>query len=716
MRDFDYQEQLLLWRKNQLLLQKKYADTPPGFFSEEAEKAAWEAWEEEYTRFLEHRHFKINDTSLPSVSSPLIGREEELTAVHDTLASIHTVFLYGIGGIGKTAIALTYIARHRLAYDHVLYIVTGKGILQAVCDDTSVPISGLLYDRKRYPALRQYYREKLSALQKISEEKKILIVIDNLNAPADKDLCQFLELSCDKIITTRVNYEIVPEKEKLLVNALRPEYWPELIQTYSSRLEPAKTEQLLHYGHQVEGHTLSIKMASVQASHGELSGHPDNGSHITSLLSSFRLKKAEWEALLYLSVLAPQGMEKDLFLRISGASEQTLRSLQNDLLIDVLVMEKTAEHSPEDPDRETAAPSAESEQTRARLLLRVHPLIAEAVKRIMPPTCINCSRLLRGFEKYMHGDDIGSCTWNRTYEENRVLEPHVFAVYETFPDPAPWLGTSFEEIVTFLWVQGYFNEALPYAIKVYEAVLNYYGPNHVLPGREALRVAAVYHNRMDHDQALMWYQKGYELLKAVKPQTFEVMDQLSSACGKLAKEYSHRQDPAARNKYAAEYMQIAEAIMQMDDKDLPESEKQRFSMKLHYVLLEEAKHALREGRIAVSRELYAAIEKWMESREDLGYRKTAFKELQIALLIHENQLEDAEKIARENVQSALLYRGEKYKDYLSQLEILADVLALEKKSAEAFSVYEKILTHLQRDYPYEEKWIQKTMDHLTVSL
>lgn len=75
----------------------------------------------------------------------------------------------------------------------------------------------------------------------------------------------------------------------------------------------------------------------------------------------------------------------------------------------------------------------------------------------------------------------------------------MFAVYETFPEPAPWLSTAFEEIVTFLWVQGYYEEALPYAIKVYEAAMNYYGPNHVLPGREALRVAAVYHNHMAHD-------------------------------------------------------------------------------------------------------------------------------------------------------------------------------------------------------------------------
>ena len=76
MKDFNYQEQLLLWERNQLLLQKKYADTPPGFSSPEAEKAAWETWKEEYTCFLEHRHFKIMDTALPSSSFPLIGREE----------------------------------------------------------------------------------------------------------------------------------------------------------------------------------------------------------------------------------------------------------------------------------------------------------------------------------------------------------------------------------------------------------------------------------------------------------------------------------------------------------------------------------------------------------------------------------------------------------------------------------------------------------------
>lgn len=194
-------------------------------------------------------------------------------------------------------------------------------------------------------------------------------------------------------------------------------------------------------------------------------------------------------------------MEKDPFIRISGTSEKTLRTLRNYLLIDFIKWKKAAS--------QTAVP------TNDNILLQVHPLIAEAVKRMTPPTCINCSHLLRGFAASLNGDGLGVGTWNRTYEENQKLEPHIFALYETFPDPAPWLATAFEEIVTFLWVQGYHEEALPYALKIYENVLDYYGPDHVMPGREALRVAAVYHNCMDHEHAVS-LQENSAIVKTPK--------------------------------------------------------------------------------------------------------------------------------------------------------------------------------------------------------
>lgn len=684
MKDFNYRELFLQWKKRLLILQEKYADTPPGFSSEEEEKVAWKVWEEEYERFIEEERPAIEDVALPAFSFPLIGRDEELAAAERILASYHTAFLYGIGGIGKTAIVLSYIAGHRSSYDHILYIVAGKGILEAVCDDAFLPISTLRYDQKRYSSRRQYFREKLDALKKISESKRMLIVIDNMNAPADRDLRQFLELSCDKIITTRINYETVPEEEKLAVGSLKTQYWPELIGVYSNNLDSSKTERLLRYGQQVKGHTLSMKMASAQASCKDAAEQPAGSHDITDLLSSFRLKKKELEALLYLSVLAPQGMEKDLFCLVSGVSEQTLTSLQNYLLIDVFGS-----------------------------VLRVHPLIAEAVKRILPPTCVRCSRLLRGFEEYLYGETAGIGTWHRTYEENRALEPHVLALYEAFPRPAPRLATAFEEIATFLWVQGYYEEALSYAIKIYESVMGYYGPDHVLSGREALRVAAVYHNSVDHDNALLWYQKGYELLKAAKPRNFEVMKQLSTACTKLAREYSHRRDTEAQKKYADEYRQIFQDMMGLYGANLAGHEKEAVLLQHLYFLVEEAKHALREGRVGDAQRIYASIEKWMEGREeDLAYRKAPVKELQIELLLRENRLEEAEAAARESVQTALMYRGEKYKDYLAGLETLADVLALENKTAEACSIYEKILVRLQRDYPYETKWCRNIEERI----
>ena len=134
-------------------------------------------------------------------------------------------------------------------------------------------------------------------------------------------------------------------------------------------------------------------------------------------------------------------------------------------------------------------------------------------------------------------------------------------------------------------------------------------------------------------------------------------------------------------------------------------------------LFEEAKHALREGRIGDSQELNASIEQWAEIYgQDLAYRKAPVTELKIALLIRTGRLEDAEQAARENIQSTLLYRGEKYKDYLSHLELLADMLSMEKKTAEAYSIYEEILVRLQWDYPYEKKWIRKIMDQPTGAL
>lgn len=183
----------------------------------------------------------------------------------------------------------------------------------------------------------------------------------------------------------------------------------------------------------------------------------------------------------------------------------------------------------------------------------------------------------------------------------------------------------------------------------------------------------------------------------------------SRACGKLAREFSHRKDSEAYVKYTAEYRQILDSLLQRETAPLSDIQRQHLELKQHYLFLEEAKNALSDGQIAVSTKLYDSIAEWLDRQPDLGYRKVAFEELHISLMIHANQLDAAEKAARENVETTRLYRGDKYKDYLSCLEVLADVLKLEGKYTEAISVYEQILIHLQKDYPYEQTWIDTIM-------
>jgi hypothetical protein len=72
-----------------------------------------------------------------------------------------------------------------------------------------------------------------------------------------------------------------------------------------------------------------------------------------------------------------------------------------------------------------------------------------------------------------------------------------------------------------------------------------------------------------------------------------------------------------------------------------------------------------------------------------------------------------ETVSRKIPKNTLLYRGKKYKDYLICLALLADILTLEGKDAEALPIYEKVLIHLQKEYPYEEDLIAAIISKMT---
>ncbi|KAA3621834.1 MAG: hypothetical protein DWQ02_27030, partial [Bacteroidetes bacterium] len=88
-------------------------------------------------------------TKLPSLSDKIIGREEELSSLFDTLeTSQRVVLMNGMGGIGKTTVATAFANRHRDKYTHIAWVEqlgdfsNDLGSNKVLAQNLGIPLSG----------------------------------------------------------------------------------------------------------------------------------------------------------------------------------------------------------------------------------------------------------------------------------------------------------------------------------------------------------------------------------------------------------------------------------------------------------------------------------------------------------------------------------------------------------------------------------------------
>ena len=103
----EYEWEFLNWRKRQLVLQRKYADTPPGLsvrLAGEEEARQHRAWEE----YRERKRLRLTSAAqLPE--EPFAGRRQELSEIRRLFREgAGVVFLSGMGGMGKSGRARAY--------------------------------------------------------------------------------------------------------------------------------------------------------------------------------------------------------------------------------------------------------------------------------------------------------------------------------------------------------------------------------------------------------------------------------------------------------------------------------------------------------------------------------------------------------------------------------------------------------------------------------
>ena len=134
----------------------------------------------------------------PNPNKNFLGREKELADIAVAFNNgKKTVFLHGVGGIGKSELAKKYAELHEKEYDAILFLEYEDSLEDLL---GSIQIQNCDADSQN---------DKIKLLKKIFSSQRVLLIVDNFDVEIDSDdyLDAFLRLKTDKIFTSRPGFE-----------------------------------------------------------------------------------------------------------------------------------------------------------------------------------------------------------------------------------------------------------------------------------------------------------------------------------------------------------------------------------------------------------------------------------------------------------------------------------------------------------------------------
>ena len=137
------------------------------------------------------------------------GRDDYLKEIDRMFSDGNRIlFLYGIGGIGKTEIAKQYAIRYKNEYDTIIYALYDSSLKDLVIAETPFEI---------WPSLQRmvvngktetdeaYFKRKLNLIKKYADQRT-LIIIDNFNTETDDALDELIQGRYRLLFTTQYDY------------------------------------------------------------------------------------------------------------------------------------------------------------------------------------------------------------------------------------------------------------------------------------------------------------------------------------------------------------------------------------------------------------------------------------------------------------------------------------------------------------------------------
>ncbi len=429
-----------------------------------------------------------------------VGREREVSEVRAVLEEAHTVFLTGMGGIGKSEIARGYAKEYRREYDTIVFASYSSGLTDLVCSD-EILIENL--NRTENEPQELWFRRKLEALRSLVNERTLLI-IDNFDVDGDEKLADILTLPCHILITTRNDHSdhptvrVGPIEQFGTVRKLFEHHYGRPVRAQ----EQEAVDEILRL---VDCHTITVELIAKQIRASFLKPEKmlerlkDTGVN-TQLKEKVKRegiaeKRSSFDYIKQLFDLSGISDEEKHLLEVM--SFMPLQGIGAGLLSEILGLEDF------DGINDLIGKSwiiLDEEED----VLRMHPVIADVVREKLDPTPLSCSDLVNGWF------GPGSGFWFKDMPERQRLYAVILPLLIRFPVPEKELFSRYVSFVNVMWMCSDFERSQNFGLGVYRYALSEFGPAAEETGRAALVVAGAYHNAGDDITAEPWYKKSVE--------------------------------------------------------------------------------------------------------------------------------------------------------------------------------------------------------------
>lgn len=204
----------------------------------------------------------LKDSYYP-VRIGMVGREAESEKVCEFLDSGKgCLFVFGMGGIGKSTLVRSCLDKKRDDIDTVLYIYYHDSLMDTIADDRQLMVNTL--ERMSEETTEEYFERKLRTIQRIAKDQRITFVIDNFEGELGEDFARIRDVGWQVIMISRTDPE-VDDDPVLYVEAVDTTQRKELFERYLSRsledFEKSDFDKLMEH---IQGHTLATEVIAKQ--------------------------------------------------------------------------------------------------------------------------------------------------------------------------------------------------------------------------------------------------------------------------------------------------------------------------------------------------------------------------------------------------------------------------------------------------------------------